>query len=159
MEMATRYPDVRWLGIERQRHRVERCLAKIQRLGLANAWVLQGEGIEPLRNHPDLGPVSRLHISFPDPWPKRRHHVRRMVNTAFLREVVEHLTPTGEIRLMTDDAPYFRAMRDAFDPLLGECEIIPWDTTFRDEAETEFQKKFAERGMRPFTLALRRRAS
>jgi tRNA (guanine-N7-)-methyltransferase len=148
--MAQMYPDRRFLGIERQSSRVGRCLKKIARLGLANVFAVQGEGLAALREMP-LRPAV-IHVSFPDPWPKRRHHIRRLVNGRFLREAWECLAPGGILRLMTDDASYFRAMEDA----AAGCAFFtpePWEDG-REYPLTEFQRKFESLPI--YRLALRR---
>lgn len=152
--MAERYPGTRFLGVERQLGRVQRCQAKIERLGLTNAHVIAGEGLNTLREVLPAGAASVIHVSFPDPWPKRRHWDRRLVNGEFLRAAWRALIPGGALRLMTDDAAYFEAMGnvvadgDGFVP-------APWDDG-REYPETEFQKKFAASGKPVHRLALRR---
>ena len=149
--MAELYPEHRFLGIERQTSRVDRCLKKIARLGLSHAHAVRGEGIGLMR---ELGLRARVvHVSFPDPWPKRRHWSRRLVNTAFLRDVWEVLEPGGVLRLMTDDEPYFRAMEEAVAAFEG-FEPTAWNDG-REYPPTEFQQKFE--GVKSiYRLALRR---
>ena len=152
--MAQQFSDVRFLGIEQQRKRVEKCRAKIVRLGLGNAQVVQGEGLETFRERLPAGLASVVHVSFPDPWPKRRHHVRRLVNADLLREAWRVLAPEGRLRLMTDDEPYFLAMRSAVEGFAG-FRAIEWEDG-RVYPETEFQKKFAAIAKPIYRLALRR---
>ncbi len=148
--MAESYPERRFLGIERQPSRVERCLKKIGRLGLQNAYAVQGEELSILREL-ELR-VRVIHVSFPDPWPKRRHHVRRMVNGRFLAEAWSALEPEGTLRLMTDDESYFRAMeRDAL--AFDGFEPVAWDDA-RTYPPTEFEMKFV--GKPVYRRALRR---
>ena len=154
VEMAQRFADVQFLGIERQRHRVERCRAKIDRLCLRNAQVIHGEGLGGFAASIEDRSAARIHVSFPDPWPKRRHNVRRMVNGEFLLHAHRLLIPGGELRLMTDDLPYFVAMEEAVAKTRDHWETIPWEDG-REVAMTEFQRKFAAKGLVPFRLALR----
>ncbi len=154
VEMAQRFANVRFLGIERQRSRVERCRAKIDRLSLCNAQVIHGEGLGGFDVRIEDRSVARIHVSFPDPWPKRRHHVRRMVSVDFLLHAHRLLIPGGELRLMTDDLPYFTAMKEAVVETKEHWAMIPWDDG-RELAMTEFQRKFAAKGLVPFRLALR----
>lgn len=154
VEMARQFPDVRFLGIEQQRKRVEKCRAKIGRLALDNAQVVQGEGLETFRDRLPDGLASVVHVSFPDPWPKRRHHVRRLVNADLLREAWRVLAPTGVLRLMTDDEPYFLAMRSAVEGFAG-FRPTEWEDG-RVYPETEFQRKFAAVAKSIYRLALRR---
>lgn len=156
VSMAELYPERRFLGVERQLGRVLRCRAKIARLELANAWVIAGEGLETLRDGLPAGAAEVIHVSFPDPWPKRRHHVRRLVNAEFLAAAHRVLAPGGRLRLMTDDAPYFSAMESAVAASTGFAPV-PWDDG-REYPETEFQRKFAEIDKPVYRLALRREA-
>lgn len=153
--MAQLYPDRNFLGIERQIGRVQRCLEKIQRLDLPNALVVQGEGAESLRRWLPDACVSIFHISFPDPWPKRRHAHRRLVNLEFLDEVKRVLRLPGILRLMTDDEDYFRYMRRA---TAAEWEELPWNDG-QETVNTSFERKFADLGRTTFRSALRLRSA
>ncbi|HEY8900780.1 MAG TPA: tRNA (guanosine(46)-N7)-methyltransferase TrmB [Chthoniobacterales bacterium] len=154
VEMARIFPEIKFLGVEWQRKRVERTRAKIERMELSNAQVIQGEGLETLRDRLPAGCAQVVHVSFPDPWPKRRHHVRRLVRQDFLRETWRVLAPGGSLRLMTDDEPYFVAMREAVAEFDG-FSPIDWDDG-RVYPETEFQRKFAAIAKPIHRLALRR---
>ena len=149
-EMAQRYPDRRFLGIERQSSRVAGCVRKIGRLELTNAHAWCGEGLGIFR---ELELKARvIHVSFPDPWPKRRHHIRRLVGDGFFDEAWRVLEPKGSLRLMTDDEPYFRAMERAAANCEG-FEASDWDDG-REYPPTEFQMKFESKPV--YRLALRR---
>ncbi len=153
--MAEKYRDVRWLGVEKLSGRVERCRAKFARLGLSNAWAVRGEGLAEVRAALPGGAAAAIHVSFPDPWPKRRHWGRRVVNRAMLEEAGELLAVGGTLRLMTDNAEYFSAMREmvAADGRFGE---VDWGDG-REVVATEFERKFAEIGQRVFRMAVERR--
>ena len=86
--MARLHPASNFLGVERQPGRVARCLAKIGRQALPNAYAVTGEGAASLREHFPAACVDILHVSFPDPWPKRRHAHRRLVDGEFLEEAL-----------------------------------------------------------------------
>ncbi len=152
--MAERHPDTRWLGVEKLTGRVERCRAKFERMSLANAWAVRGEGLGGLRGVLPGGSVASIHISFPDPWPKRRHWPRRVVNVATLDDAWELLSVGGTLRLMTDHGGYFAAMREAWEAF-GRFEEVPW-ADGRQLVQTEFERKFAEVGQRVNRAALRK---
>jgi tRNA (guanine-N7-)-methyltransferase len=138
VEMAQRYPVRNFLGIERQRERAERAKKKISLLGLGNAEVLHGDGLEIIGCLPDAC-ADCVHILFPDPWPKRRHKSRRMVQEKFLLEVQRILKFQGLLQLVTDDADYAREMEFAI------ANIAAFQRTggdLRDYPPTEFQIKF-----------------
>jgi len=85
-------------------------LRDVDALGLANVRVAVGDAVELLRTR--LGPASlaELRIYFPDPWPKTRHHKRRLVSPAFARLAVERLAPGGRLHCATDWTPYAEQM-------------------------------------------------
>ena len=141
-----------FIGIESQAHRVRSTGKKITRLGLDNALVLQGECYAAVKEWFAPESVDVFHVSFPDPWPKRRHHIRRLVNPVFLEAIFQALKPEGSLRLMTDDEPYFRAMEKAVATcgLYGETD---WDDG-REYPKTEFQGKFEAAGLPIYRLAL-----
>lgn len=149
--MAAKYPDVHFLGIEKQALRVEKCLGKIRRQELSNAWAVQGEGIGALSKWLPDGSVSVMHISFPDPWPKRRHASRRLVTKEFLKETARVLRPGGILRFMTDDAPYFSGMKKLVET---EWKEVPWEDGL-ERPVTSFERKFLELGQQPNRCAVR----
>jgi tRNA (guanine-N7-)-methyltransferase len=153
VEMARLHPGRNFLGIERQGERVGKTQRKIRALGLPNAVVVRAEGLEALKS---IRPacVDAIHVLFPDPWPKRRHTSRRLVQAAFLDRCLEILKPGGLLRLVTDDESYALAMREAADGYAAFTRLAADD---REYPVTEFQKKFLADG-RPFYSLLLRRA-
>ena len=148
--MAALHPGVNFLGIEKQPDRVEKCNARARRLGLANAFAIQGLGAESLKPLPTRC-VSVFHLYFPDPWPKRRHASRRVFQTEFLAEIRRVLRADGVLRLMTDDGPYFSEMLELV--RVGWTEI-PW-ADGREIVPTAFETTFQKLGQSPFQAALR----
>lgn len=153
IEMAQLFPEQNFLGIERQSERVARTRRKIERLRLANARVARTDGELAFLELPDAS-VEGIHILFPDPWPKRRHHIRRLVREEFLFQCARVLKVGGLLRIVTDDPSYATAIRVAVE------DGPPW---FQEEAAdltaypaTEFQKKFIEIGRPAHPLHLRR---
>lgn len=153
-EMAVQHPERNFLGIECQSDRVGKARKKIDALGLANARVVRAEGLEAIRCLPDAC-AEGIHVLFPDPWPKRRHHARRLVQRDFLAVCLRVIRPGGRLRLVTDDGPYALAMREAAREVSEFREEVGED---RDYPLTEFQKKFLTDGRPFFSLLLRRYA-
>jgi tRNA (guanine-N7-)-methyltransferase len=105
--LASLHPDHDFLGTERMRSRVRRTSNKINVMGLANArvfWIESGYAVQHL-----LPPesVAMFHLMFPDPWPKRRHQERRVVNADFLIAIHRALVPDGLFCVATDQADYY----------------------------------------------------
>lgn len=106
---AARCPDVGFIGVEPFVNGVAKLLRAVERDGLANVRVLMDdarlllEALEPES-------VERVFILFPDPWPKQRHHKRRIVNPHTLAECARVLAPGGRLLLATDHADYARWM-------------------------------------------------
>lgn len=148
--MAALHAGSNFLGIEKQSDRVSKCSARINRLGLPNAIARQGTGCEALREILPDRSVSVFHLYFPDPWPKRRHAARRVFQADFLQEIRRVLRPSGTLRLMTDDEPYFLEMREL--TTMGWVEK-PWDDG-REVVHTAFEKTFLSLGQLPHRAAL-----
>lgn len=107
-QMARQHPERDFLGLERMLGRVEKTLRKIAQAGLSNAKVLRLESGYSTGWLLPTASVSRLHLLCPDPWPKKKHAARRLVNQEeFLNGLARVLKPGGEFLLKTDDAVYF----------------------------------------------------
>jgi tRNA (guanine-N7-)-methyltransferase len=153
-ESAILNPSVFFFGIEGLSARVARTNKKIERLGLSNALVWRGWGSESLKTLVPEGFLDALHVSFPDPWPKRRHWFRRLVNVDFLQVASSRLKPGGTLRLMTDHQGYFHSMKEDVSAHGGWIEA-PW----KDDLErpiTEFETIFLAKGDPIGRLAVRR---
>jgi len=143
--MAERYPERHFLGVEWQADRVKRTGNKIARLGIPNARVEQGEGLVAVKQWFPPASVDVIHVLFPDPWPKRRHHVRRLVQAEFFAAVRPALKPGGRLRFRTDDRPYFEAV-SALAVTLPDWRLVADEP---DDAFplTEFEQRFVEEGL------------
>jgi len=107
IEMAQHYPERNFLGVERLLGRVRGVCKRIQELGLANVMVLRLESQYTLEYLLAPQSVSRLHLLCPDPWPKARHHKRRLVQQEFLAILHHTLQPGGEFLFKTDHPEYY----------------------------------------------------
>ncbi|MBL9136545.1 MAG: tRNA (guanosine(46)-N7)-methyltransferase TrmB [Verrucomicrobiales bacterium] len=114
LEWARRHPERDFLAVERLLGRIRKVDRKGQRAGLTNLRALRIEASYCLEYLLPPGTVESLHIYFPDPWPKRRHHKNRLVNERFPELAWRCLTPGGQVHLRTDDAGYFEQMLRVF---------------------------------------------
>jgi tRNA (guanine-N7-)-methyltransferase len=98
-------PDVLFLGAEPFVNGVASAVRHVEEQGLANVRILHGDARALMAALPDAG-LDRVFILFPDPWPKTRHHKRRIVQTETLDDIARLLKPEGRLRFATDWADY-----------------------------------------------------
>lgn len=112
---AERYPERDYLGAEVHRPGVGRVLHRAEKAGLTNLRTVSHDAVEVLRDWLAEDALDELILEFPDPWHKKRHHKRRIVQPAFAALVASRLKPGGLFRLATDWAPYAEHMREVLD--------------------------------------------
>ncbi|MDB6132810.1 MAG: tRNA ((7)-)-methyltransferase [Verrucomicrobiales bacterium] len=147
MEMAARFPERNFLGIERLGGRVRKISRRAARLGLANARVLGLESSYALGWLLPEGCATRLHLLFPDPWPKKRHARHRFVHGENLATLHRVLASDGEFLFKTDHPDYFDEATAAVDesPLFSR---LPWLDSGEFYAVTDFERQWMEEGKR-----------
>jgi tRNA (guanine-N7-)-methyltransferase len=146
-----RNPERNFIGVERLLGRITKLDKKGGRAGLKN---LRGVRIESSYFLQWLLPprsVSALHIYFPDPWPKKRHHKNRLINENFPALARAALAPGGKIYLRTDDADYFSQMTEVF----GADKNFEKIETPAELAGllTDFEREFHARGIETLRAA------
>jgi tRNA (guanine-N7-)-methyltransferase len=102
-------PDHNFLGVEISRKYARFCAARLARNNLANAVMLQGDGQRLFAEILPAASVTAVHVYFPDPWWKKRHHKRRVMNESFVADVARVLAPGGWLHFWTDVQDYFDA--------------------------------------------------
>ena len=103
---AQEAPDVNFLGIEVHLPGLGRCLLLAEKAGIQNLRLIQGDAVEVLRRRMPPACLAMVCLYFPDPWPRKRHHKRRLVQPAFVRLIERALEPHGVFHVATDWAPY-----------------------------------------------------
>ncbi|MDT8409714.1 MAG: tRNA (guanosine(46)-N7)-methyltransferase TrmB [Wenzhouxiangellaceae bacterium] len=114
--MASNEPHKNFIGIEVHEPGVGRLLRRIDELELDNVRVGMCDAVELLRTQARPGSIDEIRIFFPDPWPKKRHHKRRLIQAAFIELLARVLKPGGRLHLATDWQPYADWMREQLDP-------------------------------------------
>ena len=99
-------PDTLHIGIDLYRAGVARMLQQFDKQSLNNAYVLCEDASTAITKCPDEQ-IDRIDIHHPDPWPKKRHHKRRLIQTDFIKDCLRILKPSGTIEIVTDDSAYF----------------------------------------------------
>jgi len=104
--IAAEHPENDYLGIEVHSPGVGSLLKRIEELGLTNLRVIQHDAVEVLKHMLAPGSLDGVHIFFPDPWPKKRHHKRRLIQPEFVSLLCERLKPGGCLHAATDWEDY-----------------------------------------------------
>ena len=104
--LAAAHPDRDYLGIEVHRPGVGHLMLRAEELGLANVRAICRDAVEVLQECLAPGTLDEVLLYFPDPWPKKRHHKRRIVQPDFVALVASRLRPGGTLRMATDWEPY-----------------------------------------------------
>jgi tRNA (guanine-N7-)-methyltransferase len=157
--LAEQHHDVGFIGVEPFVNGVARLLSLAEAAGLANIRILNDDARLLLKALPEAS-LARAFVLFPDPWPKLRHHKRRIVNPDTVADLAHVLHPGGELRLATDDADYARAMLDTvlreprFDWLAERND--EWLVRPDDWPPTRYEEKALAAGRRPVYLRFAR---
>ena len=115
LDWAAAEPDVNLVGVEIYEPGIGAMLAGIEREALSNVRVLWGEAEELLETSFATASIAETRIWFPDPWPKKRHHKRRLIRPAFATLLADRLVPGGILRIATDWAPYAERIGEVLD--------------------------------------------
>jgi tRNA (guanine-N7-)-methyltransferase len=143
------------IGCEPYEDGVIKVLTAIEGEDLRNVRVHMGDVRDVLRQLVP-GSLDRVFILFPDPWPKRKHRKRRLVNSSLLDLLARALKPGAELRIATDIGDYARTMLETFqlEPrFLWQAESpADWRMQPSDWVETKYESKAAEAGRRRYYL-------
>ncbi|MFG0256524.1 MAG: tRNA (guanosine(46)-N7)-methyltransferase TrmB [Phycisphaerales bacterium JB043] len=115
VDVAQRQRDRNFLGIEWAREFALYAADRLRRRSLDHVRMLHTDATEFLRWRVPAGICQVVHLYFSDPWPKKRHHKRRVVQDQFLEDVHRVLVERGELRVVTDHDDYWAWMQDHFD--------------------------------------------
>jgi tRNA (guanine-N7-)-methyltransferase len=102
VQQASQHPEFDFLGVEVHEPGVGHCLIKARDAGIANLRLIRHDAVEVLEAMIAPGSLARVNLYFPDPWPKKRHHKRRIVQPQFLDLVADRLAPGGSLNVATD---------------------------------------------------------
>jgi len=141
---AAAHADARFIGVEPFVNGVASCLRHIEESGVTNVRLHMGDARDVVARLPDAS-LELCYILFPDPWPKARHHKRRLIQPDFLDELARVLKPGGEVRFATDWANYaewtlWYFMRDARFAWLAE-RAEDWRAPWPGHVTTRYEAK------------------
>ena len=132
-DLARRYPEQNFLGIEVHEPGVGACIMNALTHDLANVRVMRHDAVEVLRNMIPDHSLSRVNLFFPDPWHKKRHHKRRIVQRDFVKLLAAKLLPGGIFHVATDWPNYAEHYRPAIE--WAKREGVPVSTRFDETVD------------------------
>lgn len=144
--LAAAAPEVNYVAIEVYEAGLGQLMMRAEKLDVTNLRLLRGDAVTVLTEHIEPGALSTIRIFFPDPWPKKRHHKRRLIQPEFVALAASRLTPGGILHLATDWEHYAEqmlavcsaepALHNRFDGWATRPQWRPM-TKFEDRAERE----------------------
>ena len=140
-EIAEQNPAINYLGVDVHKPGIGRLLWEIEQRDLKNVRIVEGDAVEFMQKISDSS-VSAFHLFFPDPWPKKRHHKRRLITRPFTDTLASKLVPGGYIYMATDWADYGDwAARELADTpgLVNKYPLFAENIQWRPK--TEFEQK------------------
>ncbi len=143
--MAAHYPERNFLGVERLLGRVKKVAKKAHRAGLTNCKVLRLESKYTIEWLFPEASIDRLHLLCPDPWPKAKHHKRRLVQQDFLEVLFRVLKPGGEFCFKTDHPEYFEWVEEEM-KTFGKFTQLEWNEDTFYYPKTDFQIQWEAEG-------------
>jgi tRNA (guanine-N7-)-methyltransferase len=167
VQEAPKAPDTNFLGMEYAREFWAYAADRVRRHALDNVRMLYADAAELMHWRMPTGIASVIHLYFPDPWPKTRHHKRRMVSDRFLSDAHRVLNDTGELRIVTDHMDYWAWMEEHFDRWCSPQGVDgkrferteferPASAGEGEVVGTNFERKYRREG-RPFNAAILRK--
>ena len=144
-EIAATLPDHDFIGCEVHEPGVGALLKLIDEKQLPNIRIVQHDAVEVLRDMVGEGVLAGVHIFFPDPWHKKRHNKRRLIQPAFVAQLVKHIAPGGYLHCATDWQPYAEQMLEV---LSAEPALLNTAPGYADKPAYRPLTKFEARGLR-----------
>lgn len=147
VDLAAKMPDHDFIGVEVHEPGIGHCLIRIREAGIQNLRVIAHDAIEVLEHMIPRNSLARINLYFPDPWPKKRHHKRRIVQLRFLDLCSNALVAGGTLHIATDWENY----AEHIDATLASCRQLALDERRQHDGDKPLERpqtKFERRGLR-----------
>jgi len=157
--IAAARPEVDFLGIEVHEAGVGALLQRIGQMNLANVRIVRHDAVEVLGAMVAAASLSGVHVFFPDPWPKKRHWKRRLIQPPFVALLASRLAAGGTLHCATDWQPYAEQMLEVLsaEPSL-ENTAAGYAVRPAERPETKFERRGLALGHGVWDLVFRKRA-
>lgn len=142
-------PDHDFLGIEIARKYAKFTASRLAKADVTNAVLVHGDAQQIFQQHLTDESINAVHIYFPDPWWKKRHHKRRIMNEIFLKQVCRVLRPGGRLHFWTDVAAYYTASLELIaerTPLSGPHNVEESPAAHDLDYRTHFERRMRQHG-------------
>ncbi len=143
--IAAQQPQNDYLGIEVHTPGVGSLLKRVAELGLANVRIIQHDAVEVLRDMIAPAAFDAVHVFFPDPWPKKRHHKRRLLQPAFVALLASRMKPGAVLHVATDWQDYAEQILVV---LRHEPQLTNTAQDYAPRPDYRPQTKFESRGLK-----------
>ena len=151
--IAEENPDTNYIGIEVHRPGVGRLLGEIAKRNLSNLFIIEHDAVEVLEAMIPDNSVQGFHIFFPDPWPKKKHHKRRLIKRPFTDMLCKKLSRGGYVHMATDWEPYAQFALEELNATAGlKNRYKGFAETNRQRPQTKFELKGKNAGREIFEL-------
>ena len=144
-QIAQAHPENDYLGIEVHTPGVGSLLKQIRERGLTNVRIVQHDAVEVLTHMIAPRAFDGVHIFFPDPWPKKRHHKRRLIQSAFVALLAERMKPGAYLHVATDWQDYAEQLLAV---LSAEPQLLNTAQAYAPRPDYRPATKFEQRGLR-----------
>ena len=144
-DIASRNPGADYLGVEVHTPGVGALLKRVAELGLTNVRVIQHDAVEVIERMIPPASLDGVHVFFPDPWPKKRHHKRRLIQPPFVSLLASRMKPGAYLHVATDWEEYAQWLLET---LTGEPLLANTAQGFSPRPEHRPLTKFENRGLK-----------
>lgn len=148
LTMAQQEPDKNFIGIEVHPPGVGRLISSAGKAGITNLRVFMADANDVLEDCIADQSVDRLQVYFPDPWHKKKHNKRRMIQTDFVQRARQKMAIGGVFHLATDWENYAEQMLEVMSTAPGFCNLAPTGTSYAARPDHRPITKFEKRGER-----------
>jgi len=154
--IAQQHPEKDFLGVEVHTPGVGSLLKRIAELHLENVRVIQHDAVEVLRHMIAPAALDGVHIFFPDPWPKKRHHKRRLIQPPFVVLLASKMKPGAYVRAATDWEEYAQQMLEVFSSEPSLTNAASGFSSADPRPETKFEGRGLKLGHRVWDLVFKK---
>jgi tRNA (guanine-N7-)-methyltransferase len=144
-QIAKALPGTDFIGVEVHTPGVGALLKRIGEMELSNLRLIQHDAVEVLAQMIAPGSLAGVHVFFPDPWHKKKHNKRRLIQPAFVRQLVERIAPGGYLHCATDWQPYAEQMLEV---LSAETMLANTAQGYAPKPDYRPLTKFENRGLK-----------